>query len=205
VPLFDASDNADVDPFDVPKLPGLHDGHRQLLRLLHATAHRDAAGRLVSFWPGTEEQTGQQRLAVKLAVSVRTLQNWLADVREPGSDPRHPTARPPGLRLGLVKVEATTYRHKPTGRHRLGGNLYVLVESIGQHAMPVEPVRPAQVNTQASRAACLKQGTPASEERWVSTPTVSNPGGGYLFDVEDLEPDDPQRWIAPQYAGSVRW
>jgi hypothetical protein len=194
--LFDDHDQADVDPIDVPDLPT--ERHRQLYRLLCANAHRDEAGRLVTWWP-------QAELAAKLGIKPRQLRNLLADLREPGSDPRHPTTRPPGLRLGLVKVEPTTYRDKATGRHRLGGNLYVLVELPRQQAMAEEPVSPAQVNRQWDGIACLNEEPPASEERWVSTPTVSSTAGGQLFDVEDLEADDPRRWVAPQHAGTVAW
>jgi hypothetical protein len=132
----------------------LSDRHRKLLSLLRSRAHRDAAGRLVSWWP-------QAKLAAELGVSVRTLQNMLADLREPTSDPRHPTAKPPGRRLGLIRVEPTTYRDASTRRHRLGGNLYVLVEPC-QHATSRDPVSAAHVNTQANAVACLNKGEPTA-------------------------------------------
>jgi hypothetical protein len=53
------------------------DRHRELMALLHAHSHRDAAGQLVSWWP-------QGKLAAALGVSVRTLRNVLADLRQPG-------------------------------------------------------------------------------------------------------------------------
>jgi hypothetical protein len=124
-----------------PELPT--DRHRELMALLRAHSRRDAAGRLVSWWP-------QDKLAPTLGVSVRTLRNILADLRQPGLDPRHPRGSPPGLRLGYVKVEPTTYRDRATGRHRLGGNLYVLVEhpqqATGQEATPPERVLAGHVN-----------------------------------------------------------
>jgi hypothetical protein len=123
--------------------------HLALYQLLRSTSH-PRNGELVSWWP-------QDKLALKLGCSVRTLQNVLGDLREPGSDPRHPR-RAAGLRLGLVRVVPTTYRDKATGRHRLGGNAYVIVP--GQHATLDEPVSPAQVNTQEDGVACLnKKGT----------------------------------------------
>jgi hypothetical protein len=153
-----------------PDLPT--DRHRELMALLHAHSHPDAAGRLVSWWP-------QRKLAADLGVSVRTLRNVLADLRQPGLDPRHPRGNPPGLRLGYVKVEPTTYRDQATGRHRLGGNLYVLVESR-QQATPPKPVFAGHVNRQEQAVACLNKKPTASEERKVSntSPTaVSNPCG----------------------------
>jgi hypothetical protein len=130
--------------------------HRQVLRLLRATSRRDQAGRLVSWWP-------QDKLARKLGVSVRTLQGLLADLREPGSDPRHPMRAPPGLRLGLVKVEPTYYRDPATGRYRLGGNLYVLT---GNPQVSVQTPRSRQHATgkghltsgDAAAVACLNKG-----------------------------------------------
>lgn len=143
--------------------------HLALYQLLRSTSRLDRNGELVSWWP-------QGKLAAKLGCSVRTLQNALGDLREPGTDPRHPR-RTAGLRLGLVRVVPTTYRDKATGRHRLGGNAYVIVaglhaehrrsdqqathvRSTGQHATLPEPVSPAQVNTQEDGVACLnKKGT----------------------------------------------
>jgi hypothetical protein len=124
--------------------------HLALYQLLRSTSH-DHNGQLVSWWP-------QAKLACKLGCSVRTLQNVLGDLREPGIDPRHPR-RAAGLRLGLVRVVPTTYRDKATGRHRLGGNAYVIVP--GQHATLDEPVSPAQVNTQEDGVACLNKKAPA--------------------------------------------
>jgi hypothetical protein len=122
----------------LPELPS--ERHRQLLVLLRSTAHRDRTGRLVTWWP-------QAKLAARLGVSVRTLRNVLADLREPGLDPRHPRGTPPGLRLGLVRVEGTRYLDPTTGRHRLGGNVYVLVEHV-QQATPESTETAAQVNRQ---------------------------------------------------------
>jgi hypothetical protein len=140
--------------------------HLALYQLLRSTSRPDRNGELVSWWP-------QDKLALKLDCSVRTLQNVLADLREPGIDPRHPK-QAAGLRLGLVRVVPTTYRDKATGRHRLGGNAYVIVaglhaeyrrsgqqaahvRSSGQQATLPEPVFPAQVNTQEGGVACLNK------------------------------------------------
>lgn len=133
--------------------------HLELYRLLRSNSHRDRTGRLVSWWP-------QAKLAARLGVSVRTLQNLLADLRQPGPDPRHPK-RAAGLRLGLVRVEPTTYRDQATGRHRLGGNLYVL--DPGQHAR----LKAAVTSSDSGDVACLNKGTPLSLEREVSSPGVT--------------------------------
>jgi hypothetical protein len=125
--------------------------HLALYQLLRSTSRPDRNGELVSWWP-------QARLALKLGCSLRTVQNALADLREPGIDPRHPKLAA-GLRLGLIRVVPTTYRDKATGRHRLGGNAYVIVP--GQHATLAEPVFPAQVNTQERDVACLNEKAPA--------------------------------------------
>jgi hypothetical protein len=158
------------DPDAYPELPT--DRHRELMALFHVHSHRDAAGRLVSWWP-------QRKLAATLGVSVRTLRNIMADLRQPGLDPRHPRGSPPGLRLGYVKVEPTTYRDEATGRHRLGGNLYVLVEQR-QQATPTKPLSAGEVNRQQQATACLNKSPTASEERKVSSThatAVSNPCG----------------------------
>jgi hypothetical protein len=125
--------------------------HLALYQLLRSTSRHDRNGELVSWWP-------QVKLAAKLGCSVRTLQNVLGDLREPGTDPRHPR-RAAGLRLGLVRIVPTTYRDKATGRHRLGGNAYVIVP--GQHATLAKPVSAAQVNTQEVDVACLNKKAPA--------------------------------------------
>jgi hypothetical protein len=125
--------------------------HLELYRLLRSNSHRDEAGRLVSWWT-------QPKLAQRLGVSVRTLRNLLADLRQPGLDPRHPRGQPPGLRLGLVRVEATTYRDQATGRHRLGANRYVL--EPGQQAT----LKVALTSADATDVACLNKSTPPSLE-----------------------------------------
>lgn len=125
--------------------------HLALYQLLRSTSRPDRNGELVSWWP-------QAKLALKLGCSVRTLQNVLADLREPGIDPRHPK-RAAGLRLGLIRVVPTTYRDKATGRHRLGGNAYVIV--AGQHATLDEAVSAVHVNTQEDGVACLNKKAPA--------------------------------------------
>jgi hypothetical protein len=139
--------------------------HLDLYRLLCATASPDTRGRLTSWWP-------QLALATKLQVSVRTLRNLLADLREPGLDPRHPRGTPPGLRLGLIRVEGTSYRDKATGRHRLGGNDYVIVAGLqailasSTQATPQQSKAPAQVNRQreSSPVVARRRDTSDAEE-----------------------------------------
>jgi hypothetical protein len=113
--------------------------HLKLYQLLLATSHQDKAGRLVSWWP-------QAKLAVKLGISVRTLQNLLADLREPGGDPRHRRGQPAGRRLGLLLVTPTMREDPATGGRLYAGNLYVLTP--GRHATLAEPVSAGQVNRQ---------------------------------------------------------
>jgi hypothetical protein len=162
--------------------------HREVLTLLHASSHEDRAGRRVCWWP-------QGKLAAKLGISVRTLRNVLADLREPGLDPRHPRGRPPGLRLGLVKVEATTYTDRASGRHRLGGNLYVLLwpgqQATGQQATPQTPVSAGHVNRQRPPVACLNENTLSLEGEGGHSrvPTVGN-GHGRAVSATDQENSD---------------
>jgi hypothetical protein len=140
-----------------PALPS--ERHRQVLELLHANSRTDAAGRRVSWWP-------QEKLAAKLGMSSRHLRRILADLREPGLDPRHPRGQPPGLRLALVKVEPTRYRDQATGRHRLGGNVYVLLEPR-QQDMAQGTVSAGAVNRTPDPMSCLHKGenhTPVREE-----------------------------------------
>jgi hypothetical protein len=153
-----------------PKVPS--ERHRQVLKLLHANSRRDHAGRLVSWWP-------QDKLARKLGMSDRHLRRLLADLREPGSDPRQPQAAPAGLRLGLVKVEPTYYRDAATGRYRLGGNLYVLLDappanpqvtgqtpSVRQRDMAEGAVSAGRTDRTSDAMSCLNKGEepPRGEE-----------------------------------------
>jgi hypothetical protein len=117
-----------------PELPS--ERHRELLVLLRANSHRDRYGRLVSRW-------SQEQLAAKLHVSVRTLRNLIADLREPGSDPRHPTTKAVGRRLGLVKVEPTR-RDPPIGGRVFATNVYIIVEPL--------PVGPTSDDGQTRRS-----------------------------------------------------
>jgi hypothetical protein len=161
----------------------LTERHWQLLRLLVANSKRKD-GRLVSWWP-QDDKHGRSGLAASLGVKPRQLRNLLADLRQPGSDPRHPTTRPPGRRLGWIKVEPTTYTDPASGRHRLGGNVYVVTEAgqqaLAQHdqqAMAREPVSAAYLNRQWPPIAGLNKRNPASEENRASSPlltAVSNP------------------------------
>src|SRR6266545_3271013 len=61
------------------------------------------------------KERGERALARKLGVSVPTLSRRISDLRQPGPDPRHPTANPAGRRLGWICVEldrATKGAHK---------------------------------------------------------------------------------------------
>jgi hypothetical protein len=127
------------------------DRHLELYRLLRSNSHRDEAGRLVSWWT-------QPKLAARLGVSVRTLRNLLADLRQPGLDPRHPRGQPPGLRLGLVRVEPTRREEPTTGRTRFGANRYVL--DPGQQATR----KAALTSGNSGDVACLNKSTPPSLE-----------------------------------------
>jgi len=100
----------------------LSERHRALLAVLRERSDHDPAGRLVSTWT-------QAQLAARLGLSVRTLRRVLDDLRAPDADPRHSrTDRPPGRRLGLVKVEPILI--EPAGGGRLYvGNVYVLTDS----------------------------------------------------------------------------
>jgi hypothetical protein len=124
--------------------------HQELLALLYANSHRDRAGRLVSWWL-------QYKLAAKLQVSVRTLQNLLADLREPGNDPRHPTGKPAGLRLGLVKAETTSRPGQRGGGRLLAGNLYVLVEHQIPRSYRQATRKGPVTSADASDVACLNK------------------------------------------------
>jgi hypothetical protein len=114
--------------------PELPERQRALLALLRERSDRDPAGRLVSTWT-------QPQLATTLGLSVRTLRRVLDDLRELDTDPRHSsTDRPPGRRLGLVKVEPIL-REPPGGGRLYAENLYVLAESwpVGAHGLSVAP------------------------------------------------------------------
>jgi hypothetical protein len=137
------------------------DRHLDLYDLLMAASRQDRAGRRVCWWP-------QAKLAAKLGISVRTLQGLLADLREPGGDPRHRRGQPAGLRLGLLMVTPTMRKDPATGGRLYAGNLYVLTP--GRHATR----KAAPTSSDAGGVACLNKETPASEGRRVSNPGVSS-------------------------------
>jgi hypothetical protein len=109
----------------------LSERHRALLAVLREGSSTDPAGRLVSTWTQTQ-------LANRLGLSVRTLRRLLDDLRGPDTDPRHSrTDRPPGRRLGLVKIEPVL-REAPRGGRLYAENLYVLDQSwpVGPASKP---------------------------------------------------------------------
>jgi hypothetical protein len=163
-----------------PELPS--ERHWELLALLYSTSHRDRAGRLVSWWP-------REKLAAKLGVTARHLGRLLADLREPGSDPRHRQDTPPGLRLGLVKVEPTM-REPPTGGRLYAGNLYVLVEHQIPRSYRQATRKPPLSSEDGVVMSCLNEHPTLSLEgegeplpRVSSTPTVVEVGS-----------QQPDRW-----------
>lgn len=126
-----------------PALPSPR--HKQLLMVLDGQARVDRAGRRVVFGR-------QDRLAGRLGISRRRLQELVADLRTPERDPRHPRTPPAGLRLGLLRVEPTRREDPTTGRTRYGVNVYVLLFDQGaasamqvQSAPADKPVSAAQV------------------------------------------------------------
>jgi hypothetical protein len=160
VDVDQADDGEPAGRYDTQAIEVPSDRHLALYDLLVASSHQDRAGRRVCWWP-------QAKLAAKLGTSVRTLQTLLADLREPGGDPRHRRGRPAGLRLGLLMVTPTMREDPATGGRLYAGNLYVLTP--GRHA-----TRKAGLNSNDSGdVACLNEGPPASEGRRVSNPLVS--------------------------------
>lgn len=103
---------------------GLRPLHFRLYRLLLATAWRGNGGRPVCSY-------GQGKLAARLGVTPRTVQALIADLREPGLDPRHPEVKPSGLRLGWLLVLP---REHPGGR---GGKLY----GANQYVLQLDPAQ----------------------------------------------------------------
>jgi hypothetical protein len=93
--------------------------HFELYRLMLATARPGNGGRPVCSY-------GQAKLAARLDVSTRTVQQLVADLREPGLDPRHPDVKPAGLRLGWLLVLPRERPGARNGGTLYGGNRYVL-------------------------------------------------------------------------------
>jgi HTH domain len=104
-----------------PSIPPGGDGDRllELYRLLLADSAVGEGGRLVC-------RASEERLAAKLGVTTRTIKRRIADLREPGSDPRHPKVQPAGRRLGWLKVVP---KRVEGGEHKgeFVGNRYVLL------------------------------------------------------------------------------
>jgi len=89
--------------------------HFECYRLLWACSTPGAGGRPVCSY-------GQAKLAARLGVSIRTWQRLIADLREPGIDPRHPNVPPAGLRLGWLQVLPSPVDGPVVGGR--GGRLY---------------------------------------------------------------------------------
>src|SRR6266498_2538427 len=119
---------------------GLTEAGRQLLevyRVLLADSELGDGGRLVS-------KISEERLAAKLGVSVATGKRRIADLREPGPDPRHPNAKPAGRRLSWLKVVPRQHRSGPH-KGEFIGNRYVLLlgyEEATAEAARIEGSRP---------------------------------------------------------------
>src|SRR6266511_2809509 len=119
---------------------GLTEAGRQLLevyRVLLADSELGDGGRLVS-------KISEERLAAKLGVSVPTVKRRIADLREPGPDPRHPNAKPAGRRLSWLKVVPRQHRSGPH-KGEFIGNRYVLLlgyEEATAEAARIEGSRP---------------------------------------------------------------
>jgi hypothetical protein len=172
----------------------LSERHRQLLALLYANSHRDRAGRLVSWWL-------QPKLAAKLGVSVRTLQNLLADLREPGRDPRHPRGQPAGLRLGLVKVETTSRPGEAGGGRLLAGNLYVLVDRQIPRSLRHATPKAALTSADGDDVACLNKSTTPSLEGKGELESLTGVGGAENDDVWPAFADS--RWYSGPGRGAA--
>jgi hypothetical protein len=166
--------------------PGLRPLHFQLYRLMLATSMPGQGGRPVCSY-------GQTKLAARLGMSVSTVGRLIADMREPGTDVRHPKAAPRGRRLGwLLELP----REVPGGRGGTlyGGNRYVLqldpdqldqlealhlfsghTPSSDRSVTPEGPVSPAQIEASSD---------PVTLRRYVR----SNPTTGSAFTHPESEP-----------------
>jgi hypothetical protein len=123
----DPADQVDVDAWDDgsarqplgSELP--EDGQKLLefYRLLLANSSLGSGGRLVCKW-------AQKDLAAKLGVHVRTIKRYVADLREPGPDPRHPNAPQTGRRLAWLQV-VPHRTEKGEHKGKLIGDWYVLL------------------------------------------------------------------------------
>src|SRR6266511_1222575 len=119
---------------------GLTEAGRQLLevyRVLLADSELGDGGRLVS-------KISEERLAAKLGVSVPTVKRRIADLREPGPEPRHTNAKPAGRRLSWLKVVPRQHRSGPH-KGEFIGNRYVLLlgyEEATAVAARIEGARP---------------------------------------------------------------
>jgi hypothetical protein len=122
--------------------------HFACYRLLWACSTPGAGGRPICGY-------GQAKLAARLGVSTRTLQRLLADLREPGPDPRHPDAAPAGLRLGWLQVLP---REAPGGR---GGTLY----GGDRYVLQVDPEQLARLEADTRTGAARPVDNPPEQAK----------------------------------------
>jgi hypothetical protein len=125
---------------------GLTARHFELYRLMLATSWTKEGGRPVCTW-------GQAKLAGRLGVTPRTVQRLVADLREPGFDPRHPDVKPSGLRLGWLLVLP---RERRGGR---GGKLY----GADQYVLQLDPEQLANIAAQTGLPSSDRSDTPKAE------------------------------------------
>jgi hypothetical protein len=98
----------------------LRDRHLHLYRVLWANAYHRPGRRPIC-------DLSQAKLALALDLTTRQVQRLLADLRQPGPDLRHPSARPAGERVAYLTVYPAERRPggRPGGRGAGGGRLLV--------------------------------------------------------------------------------
>jgi hypothetical protein len=207
VPIFDDHDQVDVErTYDADPWPALEGLSPRQLDLYRELWGCTAPGSDVAH---VRHQTLAGRVGLKSDRHVRRLMGDL-------------------YRRGLVLPIPQTAPMPGGGRRRVSNRYRLLVPL---HVLPSPQVAPLGSGITAGRTVrtwpkpSSAQVAPLGHEPPCPSKNVStevslegegaanpptggrdgNPGGGHLFDVEDLEPDDPLRFIAPQHAGSARW